>query len=197
VLQGEVLELELRKFQIDLPAAEKNLLGCYCDELVHWNKRMNLTGLNGVEMIRRLIVEPVWIADQLKPQGTLADIGSGNGSPAIPLHILCKFKRAHLIEARVRRAAFLRHLTTTLPLSHVTVHRARVEEITPELGPCDWITLQGLALTSKLLYSVKQISSATTSIVWISSSQVKLPLDPARTLRVPHTGTEVFLFRRR
>ena len=191
----EVLELELRQFQIDLPQAQKQLLSHYCDELIHWNKKINLTGLSGAARVRRLVVEPVWIGLQLKPQGTLADIGSGNGSPAIPLHVVCNFRKAHLIEVRSKRAAFLRHLTTTLPLSDVVIHRARFEDVITELGPVDWITLQGVALTSDLLDSVKQVASATTNIVWISSEDVQLPLDPVRTLTVPVTGTKVFLFR--
>jgi 16S rRNA (guanine(527)-N(7))-methyltransferase RsmG len=191
----EVLESDLRKFDIELPAAKKQLLSRYCDELVHWNKRINLTGLNGVEMVRRLVVEPVWIGDQLKPQGTLADIGSGNGSPAVPMHIVCSFSKVHLIEARMRRAAFLRHLTTTMPLPRVVIHRARLEDVTSEVAPVDWITLQGVGLTGELLDPIEQIAAATTNIVWISSAQAKLPLSPVRILRVPHTGREVFVFR--
>ncbi len=191
----EVLESELRQFQIDLPSPQKVSLARYCDELTHWNKRINLTGLSGADMIRRLVVEPVWIGLQLRPEGILADIGSGNGSPAIPLHVICNFKKAHLIEARARRAAFLRHLTTTLPLAEVVIHRARFEAIVSELGLVDWITLQGVALSSEILDSMKQIASATTNIVWISSPAVRVPLNPIRTLTVPLTGTEVFLFR--
>jgi 16S rRNA (guanine(527)-N(7))-methyltransferase RsmG len=191
----EVLESELRKFQIDLPSAKKTLLARYCDELTHWNKRINLTGLIGAEMIRRLVVEPVWIGLQLKPEGTLADIGSGNGSPAIPLHVTCDFQKAHLIEARARRASFLRHLTTTLTLSDVIVHRARFEAIVSELKSIDWVTLQGVALSSQLIDSIKEIASPTTTIVWISSPNVIAPLKPTLQLQVPLTGTGVFLFR--
>ena len=83
----EVLESELRKFDIDLPSSQKLALAAYCDELHRWNKRINLTGLSGADMVRRLVVEPGWIGLQLQLTGVLADIGSGNGSPAIPLHI--------------------------------------------------------------------------------------------------------------
>ena len=191
----EVLELELRNFQINLPLPQKQLLARYCDELIHWNQRINLTGLSGVELVRRLVVEPVWVGLQLKAQGILADIGSGNGSPAVPLHVLCNFRKTHLIEARTKKAAFLRHLTTTLPLSAVIVHRAKFEGIVSELGQVDWITLQGVALTAGLLDSVRPIAAATTNIVWISSSGAVVPMNPDSTLRVPHTGTQVFLFR--
>ena len=54
----EVLETELRRFQLDLTPKQKSTLTRYCDELVRWNKKINLTGLQGTEMVRRLVVEP-------------------------------------------------------------------------------------------------------------------------------------------
>src|SRR5438094_7814509 len=106
----EVLESELRHFQIDLSGNQKRLLARYCDELVHWNKKINLTGLSGANMVRRLVVEPVWVGLQLKALGNLVDIGSGNGSPAVPLHVLCKFQNVHLAQARSKGLEFLRHV---------------------------------------------------------------------------------------
>ena len=191
----EVLESELRTFEIELASEQKLALARYCDELVRWNKKMNLTGLSGTDMVRRLIVEPLWIGHQLKPQGIFADIGSGNGSPAIPLHVVCKFSKAHLVEVRARKGAFLRHIATTLKLSGVIVHRARFEAIASGLKPLDWITLQGVALTEELLNSIRNIASATTNVVWISSRDTRSPSNPVRTLRVPFTGTSVLLFR--
>jgi 16S rRNA (guanine(527)-N(7))-methyltransferase RsmG len=190
----EVLVSELRNFQIDLPANKISLLGRYCDEVARWNKTINLTGLSGADLVRRLVVEPVWIGRQLKPEGILADIGSGNGSPAVPLHVACSFRKAHLIDARARRAAFLRHLITTLPLSDIAVHRERFETLVYEMDSVDWITLQGVALTRRLIEAVKQISSSTTIIVWISSPAARSEWQPAETLHVPFTGSEVFVF---
>jgi 16S rRNA (guanine(527)-N(7))-methyltransferase RsmG len=170
-------------------------LARYCDELVHWNKKINLTGLTGPDMVRRLVVEPVWIGLQLRPQGILADIGSGNGSPAIPLHLVCAFQKAHLIEVRARRAAFLRHLTTTLPLKDVIVHRATFQAIAPELRPVDWVSLQGVALNKQLIDCIRKAATPTTNVVWITSSDARTSLKPQSALQVPLTGTEVFLFR--
>src|SRR5207247_8684869 len=116
------------------------------DELHRWNKKINLTGLSGIEMVRRLVVEPVWIGLQLKPTGVLADIGSGNGSPAIPLHVVCELQTSHLIEARTKRAAFLRPVATTLKLSGLQVHKARFQEVSKTLGRVDWIPLRVVPL---------------------------------------------------
>lgn len=190
----EVLESELREFGIDLPPEQKLTLARYCDELVRWNKKINLTGLSGANMVRRLVVEPVWIGFQLKPHGMLVDIGSGNGSPAIPLHVVCHFQNAHLIEARARKAAFLRHVATALKLPEVVVHRARFETAVSELKPADWVSLQGVALDSHLADSIKQIASPATNIVWITSAAIETAIKPLHRLRVPFTGTEVYIF---
>jgi 16S rRNA (guanine(527)-N(7))-methyltransferase RsmG len=190
----ELLELELRTFEIELPSSQKLSLAAYCDELSRWNKKINLTGLSGAGMVRRLVVEPVWIGLQLDLSGVLADVGSGNGSPAIPLHVVCSLQVSHLIEARTKRAAFLRHIATTLKLSGVQVHRDRFEDVSGGLGQVDWVTLQAVALQAELIDSIKQISSVTTNIVWITSSTVEPPLKPIRTLRVPITDTQVFVF---
>jgi len=194
VSHREVLESELQRFQLDLPDSQKLALARYCDELVHWNRKINLTGLSGANMVRRLVVEPVWVGLRLKPGGTLVDIGSGNGSPAIPLHIVSRLDRTHLIEGRTKRAAFLRHLAASLKLSRLAVHHARFEEEAPTLRSPDWITLQGVALSPDVIDSIRQISSGTTTVVWITAG-AETPADCVQVLEVPVTGTQVFLLR--
>ena len=189
-----VLESELREFLIELTSPQKLTLAAYCDELARWNKKINLTGLTGVDMVRRLVVEPAWIGLQLRPAGVLADIGSGNGAPAIPLHVVCQFQKCHLVEARTKRAAFLRHLATTLRMPEVKVHRGRLDEVKSNLGKPDWISLQAVALTNELVDSIRSIIAPTTTIVWITSPGVQVALKPVRILSVPLTRTQVFLF---
>ena len=191
----EVLESELHRVHIDLPSPQKIKLASYCDELVHWNEKINLTGLAGADLVRRLVVEPVWIGLQLKPAGVLADIGSGNGSPAIPLQVVCDFQHCHLIEVRAKRAAFLRKVTAALKLPRTDIHRSRFEEVAPTLGCADWITLQGVSLDEKLLDAIfRTIATTATTIVWITSSSARSPLQSKGSLRVPFTETRIFLF---
>jgi 16S rRNA (guanine527-N7)-methyltransferase len=190
----EVLEKELGRFQLELNSNQLSTMARYCDELVRWNAKMNLTGLAGAELVRRLVVEPAWIATQLRLSGTLLDIGSGNGSPAIPLHVVSDLSKTHLVEARARRAAFLRHLVSFLKLENVVVHRIRLEEVGAELGRLEWISLQGVAMTDELLETIKKISHATTRVVWITADP-KTPIPPAERLAVPLTNTEALIFR--
>jgi len=188
----EVLETELHRLQLELTPEQISTLTLYCDELARWNTKINLTGLKDAELVRRLVVEPAWLAKRLKMTGKLADVGSGNGSPAIPLHVVAGLSETHLIEARARRAAFLRHIVNLLNLKHVVVHRMRLEADT-DLSKVDWVSVQGVALTTELFNVIKKISSPTTRIVWITS-EASPPIPPVEVLRVPFTKTEVLIF---
>jgi 16S rRNA (guanine(527)-N(7))-methyltransferase RsmG len=190
----ELLESEFHTFQIEVPRVQKLALATYCDELVRWNSKINLTSLSGAALVRRLVAEPVWIARELHVGGSLVDIGSGNGSPAIPFHIVSPFLTCDLIEARAKRAAFLRHLAVMLKSSGITVHRARFEEVASSLKSPTWISLQAVTLTQEIIDSIRSIASPTTTIVWITSQGTRPVLNPIRMLTIPITRTQVFLF---
>jgi 16S rRNA (guanine527-N7)-methyltransferase len=189
----EVLETELRRFKLELTPKQISTLARYCDELVRWNTKINLTGLKDAELVRRLVVEPAWIAKHLNLGGTLVDIGSGNGSPAIPMHVVSRLSETHLIEVRAKRAAFLRHIVSSLELQAVMVHRKRLDEAAPDLRQVDWVSLQGVALTMELVDVIRRIGGPTTRVVWITADPSP-PIPPLQTLAVPSTNTEVLIF---
>jgi len=191
----DLLESEIQRFRIELSDIQKAALVTYCDELVRWNKRMNLSALSGLGLVRRLVVEPIWIGRELGLKGFLVDIGSGNGSPAIPFQISCPLASSHLFEARAKRAAFLRHLTVRLGLSNMTVHRARFEDVAAAtVHRPDFISLRAVALNERLLTSIQAIAGPTTAVLWISSPEVPSLRLPFKALTVPITGSRVLLF---
>jgi 16S rRNA G527 N7-methylase RsmG len=51
----KLIESELEKFHVETPSARINYLAQYCEELDRWNKKINLTGLSGEAMVRRLV----------------------------------------------------------------------------------------------------------------------------------------------
>ena len=66
------------------------------------------------EAVRRHIAESLFLAAQL-PQGTVTvcDLGSGGGSPAIPIQLYRPAETLILVESKERKAAFLRGLRRT------------------------------------------------------------------------------------
>jgi 16S rRNA (guanine527-N7)-methyltransferase len=154
---------------------------------------MNLTALRGRQLVERLVAEPLWVGEQLQMKGTLVDIGSGNGCPAVPLCIGRQLSKAHLIEARAKRAAFLRHLSQRLDVPAIVVHKDRLEDV-ESFGPVDWITLQAVSPTAELLRAMRPLASSTTQVVWITSSD-EAPIASAERVSVPGSKTRIWVFR--
>lgn len=109
-------------------ALADNLL-LYLDVLYRWNRTINLTGLTDPdEAIDRLLLEPVAAAAHLPHHARMADLGSGGGSPAIPLALALEASNLLMVEARSRKAAFLREAVRELGLT-ATVESLRFENV--------------------------------------------------------------------
>jgi 16S rRNA (guanine(527)-N(7))-methyltransferase RsmG len=193
VTRIKTLEAQLEEFGLHLTDSEIESLLRYVLELERWNRTINLTTLKGTALLRRLVVEPIWVLDQLSPRGRYIDIGSGNGSPAIPWHIRGGFVAVDLVEARTRRSTFLRQITRHLGLERVTVHRGRFEALATELQPAHWITLQGVRLTGQLMEKIRPKVPRTMTAVWFTKA-VQPPVSPARVLEIPFSDRRALVF---
>jgi len=99
--------------------------------LYRWNQKINLTSIaDPDEAIDRLLLEPLLAARHVPPSATrLMDIGSGGGSPAIPLKLALPHLHLTMVEAKVRKSAFLREASRQLGLTATDVETMRVEEL--------------------------------------------------------------------
>ena len=156
-------EVGKRLAEFDLNVPPGVLQGClaYLSLLTRWNRRMNLTALplgdsTPDASIDKLLVEPLLAAD-LVPENCSSwiDLGSGGGSPAIPLRLVHRQGFSRLVEARERKCAFLREAIRTLELGHTRVDSVRFESLNVETS-VDLITIRAVRLDSPLL---QQISS--------------------------------------
>jgi 16S rRNA (guanine527-N7)-methyltransferase len=189
-----MLRLEFRELELEIPAYAQQQLALYAAEIEHWNKAVNLTSLGGSALIRRLIVDPVWVGQHLQMSGTMSDVGSGNGSPGLPLCITRKFSSTHLIEPRMKRAVFLRHVIAKLGLKDVAVERCRIEAVPEKTFFSDWITLQAIDPSPALIEDLRRIANETTRVVWITSVGTP-PVASAEKLEIPGSTTKIWVFR--
>lgn len=144
-------------------------LASYYLLLESWNQKINLTAfrLEGApdEAVDRLLVEPLVAARhlagahahpyfQVGPRPHMLDIGSGGGSPAIPLKLAMPHIRLLMVESKTRKSAFLREAIRHLGLEHADVITARAEELLtrPELHESqDFVTVRAVRTEQKLL----------------------------------------------
>jgi 16S rRNA (guanine527-N7)-methyltransferase len=135
-------------------------LTSYYELLARWNRKMNLTALDGPdEAVDRLLLEPL-VATRHFPAGTrrLIDIGSGGGSPAIPFSLAVPALHVTMVEVKARKSAFLREAVRQLGLANTTVENARFEELLarPELHEShDVVSIRAVRVEARVLTSLQ------------------------------------------
>jgi 16S rRNA (guanine527-N7)-methyltransferase len=91
-----------------------------------------LTAIDDLEQARRALLDDALRAADVvgRLDGTIVDVGSGGGSPGIPLAAVLPEREVVLLEARRRKADFLREAVLEFP--NVTVVEGRAEEQEPD-----------------------------------------------------------------
>ncbi|MGQ0736360.1 MAG: 16S rRNA (guanine(527)-N(7))-methyltransferase RsmG [Acidobacteriota bacterium] len=132
----------------------------YYGLLAKWNAKVNLTAFvldhgGPDEAIERLLVEPLVAARHVTPQTVrVMDIGSGGGSPAIPLVLALPRLNVLMVESKTRKAVFLREAVRELGLKRMQVETSRFEELLarPELHEgVDLVTIRAVRLEPRTL----------------------------------------------
>ncbi len=123
-----------RRVGISVTPALAGKLEVYFKLLTAWNAKMNLTGLDlseqGPAALDRLLIEPLVAAKHItSPVARMIDIGSGGGSPAIPLALALSSPQLMLVEAKTRKSVFLREALRALEMADSEVVTSRFEEL--------------------------------------------------------------------
>ena len=116
-------------FSLQLTGSLEAKFVAYFDLLFRWNARINLTSITDPDAaIDRLLLEPLAAARELERHPELMDLGSGGGSPAIPLALALNARRHVMVESKVRKVAFLREAARVVELAAV-VENERFEDL--------------------------------------------------------------------
>jgi 16S rRNA (guanine527-N7)-methyltransferase len=153
-------------------------LARYLEVLALWNRRINLTAFDldrpSDAAIDRLIVEPVVASHYIRAADTLVvDIGSGGGSPAIPLRIATPALHVVLVEVRKRKAAFLREVIRALELGNVSVETSRFDAVwrPPHLvGALDLITMRAVRASPDVWAGIDALLRPAGRMFWFTES---------------------------
>ncbi len=137
-----------RRANVDLQPEQTTLHAEFLALLSAWNERMNLTSLSDRDQaVDRLILEPAAAARLLQTASSLLDVGSGGGSPAIPLKVQLRHASLCMVESKMRKGAFLREAVRKLGLENVRVESRRFEELLTDASiheSCDVVTIRAV-----------------------------------------------------
>lgn len=115
---------------IELTANELGRFGSLADELKKWNKKINLTAIrDDRDIALKHFADSLTLLGIVKKSGSLLDIGSGGGFPAIPLKIVFPNLLVVSVDAVEKKILFQRQAARLLHLHGYTALHARGEEL--------------------------------------------------------------------
>ena len=175
-----MLPHKIEKELLALPGVSRETLerwSNYVDELLKWNKSINLVGpLTVQDVWQRHILDSAQLLRHIPSDAKIiCDFGAGAGLPGLILALTERFD-THLVESNQKKASFLRavaHKTTR----KTTVHDARIEKLTA--WESDILTARALAPMPKLLDLLSNFIDKTKLCLFLKGQNVVEEIEEA------------------
>jgi 16S rRNA (guanine527-N7)-methyltransferase len=190
------LASRLVEARLSLASNQIELLAEYWRLLERWNSRINLTSIPLEDFpsrgIDRLIVEPLMAALLIPPPPVAwFDLGSGGGSPAVPLKVVNPAANLTMVESRSRKGAFLREVVRSLGLTATEVAIARIEDVAlRQAAAADCVTVRAVRSDKTLSDSALRLLRPAGRMILFEAADQERDLDGFRLIeRVPVQAT--------
>ena len=145
---------------LDLSLKSQKKFRLYLDELLSWNKRINLISRKKEkpEDVYRHFLDSLSIFKALKiaESAKILDLGSGAGFPAIPMKIVREDLNLTLVESIRKKVLFLKKMIELLELKDMIVLQKRTEGIQDQLEfqeSFDYVTAKAFGKLKQTIYS--------------------------------------------
>ena len=160
------------KLSIDLCENTADLLCRYYRELDKWGRKINLVAkASEPDILESHFLDSLTLLPLL-PESDMArllDIGSGAGFPGLPLKIARPQLHVTLVEPRLKRVSFLKHVIRTLGLRHIEVIPNRLapndSQFSDRHGTFDFITCRAFTSIRDFLDIARPFSAPTGEII--------------------------------
>jgi 16S rRNA (guanine527-N7)-methyltransferase len=132
---SELLLKGLDQLGLDVDQACLDKFALLAQELVKWNRKINLTSIEHPdEIVIKHFIDSLTIAEVVGRRGRLLDIGSGAGFPGIPLKIVLPELQVVSVDSVEKKIIFQRSIARLLKLEDFTAMHARIESLPEKLA---------------------------------------------------------------
>ena len=122
-----MLAQSIDELGLTLSAQQQRTLLLYLDQLLLWNKAYNLTAITDpVEALIKHIIDCLAIITHL-PSGSLLDIGTGAGLPAVIIAICQPERQCTALDSNQKKIRFIKQISSELGLTNMQPIASRIE----------------------------------------------------------------------
>lgn len=124
---ADILAQAVRTLALPINETQEHTLLLYLDKLLLWNKAYNLTAITDpAEALVKHVIDCLAIIPHL-PTGSLLDIGTGAGLPAVIIAICQPERHCTALDSNQKKIRFIKQINSELGLNNVTPIAARIE----------------------------------------------------------------------
>ncbi|MGI6486405.1 MAG: 16S rRNA (guanine(527)-N(7))-methyltransferase RsmG [Thermoanaerobacterales bacterium] len=131
----QILMLEANRNKIGIDDNSLEIFDLYRNEIIKWNKKMNLTRIiDPLDFARKHVIDCLIFHKKLEigKMRSLIDIGTGPGIPGIIVKIQSPHLVVDLVESNKKKTAFLRHVVNKFGFDKIEVINNRAEQTAKE-----------------------------------------------------------------
>jgi 16S rRNA (guanine527-N7)-methyltransferase len=195
----------LAPFGIEPSDTQSTQIRQYVEQLLLWNKRLNLTSIRDPEeIVTRHFGESMFLCTLLPVENCrLADVGSGAGFPGLAIRIIRLSVQTTLIEANQKKCAFLSEVVRKIGISGVDILQGRFEDLRMPQGSREILTARAIGGLARLLGWAKSIITPAGHVaLWVGEQDsIKISRTPGWTwdppVRIPESQRRFVLIGRR
>ena len=124
---ANILAQAIDELGLTLSAQQQRSLLLYLDQLLLWNKAYNLTAITDpVDALIKHVIDCLAIIPHL-PLGSLLDIGTGAGLPAVIIAICQPERSCTALDSNQKKIRFIKQVSSELSLSNMQPIASRIE----------------------------------------------------------------------
>ena len=124
---AHILAQAIDELGLTLSETQQRTLLLYLDQLLLWNKAYNLTAITDpVEALIKHVIDCLAIITHL-PSGSLLDIGTGAGLPAVIIAICQPERQCTALDSNQKKIRFIKQISSELGLTNMQPIASRIE----------------------------------------------------------------------
>ena len=198
-MQLGLLEKGAAELGLYLDSAKLESFALFLRELEKWNRKINLTAIEGVENVSvKHFLDSLTVLSIMAVKGNMLDIGSGAGFPGIPINIMLPELQLVSVDAVEKKIVFQRHVARLLCLQRFTAMHARGESLADKYdGYFDFIISRAFSDIIKFVKMVSPLLAEGGSIIAMRGPEGKRECEAVKNelalMRIGVSGISEFL----